>query len=118
MGDFLTEDQFNERKSQLGAVLPWREVPTGVIYRIEDVEAIQTEKGEAIVVNLMDKEGEKLKAFATSILKKDLEGFSSDFSYFIKSLGLKNSTKNRGQSYYQYELVKEPSNDEGYDTVY
>ena len=86
------------------------------IYYIKNVEKIPTSKGEATIVTLCDSFGEELKAFATSMLAKDLEGCTS--GYFIKSLGLKESMKNKGRSYYEYELVKEPDDDEGYDTVY
>ena len=102
----MTEEQFNERKSQHESIRPWREVPVEVIYYIENVEEILTSNGKnATVVTLCDSSGERLKAFATSILARDLEG--STTGYFIKSLGLKASTKNKGQSYYRYELVKE-----------
>ena len=106
MRAFMTEEQFNERKSQHESIRPWREVPVEVIYYIENVEEILTSNGKnATVVTLCDSSGERLKAFATSILARDLEG--STTGYFIKSLGLKASTKNKGQSYYRYELVKE-----------
>ena len=115
MVNFLTEEQFNERKSQQDTIIPWRDVPEEKIFYIEQVEKIQTSKGEATIVTLCDRSGDKMRAFATSILAKDLEGSG----YFIRSLGKKNSTKNKGQSYYHYELIKEPSDDDsGYDTVY
>ena len=98
---FLTEEQFNERKSRQEGIVPWREVPTH--YYIESVEEIQTSKGEATTIVLLDKEGERIKAFATSILARALDGYVS--GYYIKSLGLKES-KN-GKSYYNYELVQE-----------
>ena len=102
--NFMLEEEFNERKSQQDTIIPWRDVPTEKIFYIEQVEKIQTSKGEATIVTLCDSSGDKMRAFATSILAKDLEGNTS--GYFIKSLGKKNSTKNKGQTYYHYELIK------------
>ena len=115
MKSFISEVEFNKRKSQCDGIIPWREVPTEEIFYIEGVEKIDTENGKATTVTLVNVEGDCLKAFATSLLANDLEDFDSDYSYYIKSLGLKNGTKKVGRSYYHYELVK--ARDEGYDTV-
>jgi len=104
--NFLTEEQFNEYKTQHDTIVPWRDVPTNVIYHIENVEDIPTQKGRAMVVSLVDAEGVKLKAFATSILEKALAEFNWSGRYFIKSLGLKQSATSPGKSYYHFELVK------------
>ena len=60
--------------------------------------------GRAMVVSLVDRDGEQLKAFATSCLIKDQEG-TSDKCY-IKSIGKRQSPKNAGQSYYHYEIMR------------
>ena len=102
---FISEVEFNKRKSQGNGIIPWKEVPTEEIFYIENVEKIDTENGEATTVTLINIEGESIKAFATSLLANDLKGKTS--GYYIKSLGLKNSTKKVGRSYYHYELVKD-----------
>ena len=57
-----------------------------------------------MVVSLVGAEGKQLMAFATSILEKDLADFIWGGSYFIKSLGLKQSASDK--SYYYFEVVK------------
>jgi hypothetical protein len=104
--EFLTEEQFNERKSERQSIKAWRDVPTNMIHRIEAVEEITTQRGQAKVVSLENVKGEKYKAFTTSVLDRDLEDFNwSNTCWYIKSLGLKQSEKS-GNSYYAYELVK------------
>ena len=63
MSSFPTPDQFERNKVQLDQILKWPDVPTEVIYRIEKVEWIRTKVGDAMVVSLVNKNGEKHKAF-------------------------------------------------------
>ena len=107
MEGFISEDQFNRCKYQCDDIIPWREVPIGEIFYIKDVEKIDTENGEATIVTLVHKTGAYVKAFATSLLVNDLEDFNPEYSYYVKSLGLKNSSKKVGRSYYHYELAKD-----------
>ena len=102
--EFPTAEQFEQNKVQLSQILKWREVPTEVIYRIEKVEWINTKIGRAMVVCLVDQDGEQLKAFATSCLIKDLKDYSD--GCYIKSIGKQESIKNPGQSYYHYEIMR------------
>ena len=103
--EFPTKEQFEQNKVQLGKIfLKWREVPTGVIYYIEKIEFIATKVGEAIIVSLIDKDGEQLKAFATNCLSNDLVGYRG--GWFIKSNGKQESSINPNRSYYQYEIMK------------
>ena len=106
MNSFPTSKQFEQNKVQCGRILKWREVPTEVIYRIEKVEWIRTKVGETMVISLVSRDGEKLKAFATSCLTKDLKDLSDNDKCYIKSLGKRDSSKNPGQSYYHYELMR------------
>ena len=77
-----------------------------VIYQIENVEEIPSKNGNATIVTLSDKDGERRTAFAANCLIKDLKDFGWDETYYIQSLGLKNSNKNLGQKYYDYDLVR------------
>ena len=105
---FLTAEEFEQRKVQHDSIIAWRDVPQNVIYRVENVQDIPTQKGRAMVVSLVDVEGKQFKAFATNILEKALADFNwNSGTYFIKSLGLKQSTTCPGKSYYHFELVKE-----------
>ena len=103
--EFPTTEQFEQNKVQNENIfLKWREVPTGVIYYIEKIEFIATKEGEAIIVSLVDKNGEKLKAFATNCLSNDLVGYKG--GWFIKSNGKQKSSIISNRSYYQYEIMK------------
>ena len=104
MSSFSTLEQFERAKVQVDQILKWREVPTEVIYRIEKVEWIRTQVGKTMVISPANQDGERLKAFATSCLMKDLKD-SSDECY-IRPLGKRDSSKNPGQSYYHYELMR------------
>ena len=79
---------------------------TEVIYRIKSVEVMSTKIGSAMVVNLVDKNGMSLKVFSTSCLKYDLRDFSLDGEWFIRLLGKWSSSRNPGQSYYHYEIMR------------
>ena len=107
---FLSADQFEALKLlEQENIIKWREVPTGIIYKIENVEEVNTKKGNATVVDLMDHDGLRLRAWATSILRDDLKGRTG--ICYVKPLEKKESTKNPGQFYYDYELVEAEDSD-------
>ena len=108
---FISIDEFETFKAEHETILKWRDVPTGIIYKIENVEEIKTKKGDATVMDLIDCDGDRLRAWATSVLAKDLKGRNGKL--FIKPLEKKESTKNPGQFYYDYDLVERP-----YDELY
>ena len=113
---FLSVDQFEALKTEYENITKWRDVPTGIIYRIEAIEQIKTKKGPATVVNLVDCNGLRYRTWATGMLSRDLKNRTGKL--FIKPLKKKESTKNPGQFYYDYELVEQPdSDDEDYDMV-
>ena len=101
---FITPEEFEQRKMQ-DTIIPWKDVPLGKLYKIERREEITTSKGTATILTLVDVVGDSLKAFATSCLEKALAGRSH--SCYIKSLGMTDSIRNPGQSYYKFELVRE-----------
>ena len=104
--NFPTDEEFEQNKIQRDQIKSWRDVPLDVIYHIENVEEIPSKNGKATVVTLSDKdEKDRIKAFATSCLIKDLRDFGWSYTYFIKSLGLKDSNRNIGQKYYSYDLM-------------
>ena len=60
--NFPTAEQFEQNKIQTdNTILKWREVPTDIIYRIDDVEKINTQIGEAMVVALSNKDGNNMR---------------------------------------------------------
>lgn len=100
----MTREEFEERK-MTSDIIPWRDVPQLVLYRICDAHDITTVRGKATIVELIDAHDHKLKAFATSLLIKDLAGLNYDDGYYIESLGKKTSPSSN-QDYYAYEIVK------------
>ena len=106
--DFPTAEQFEQNKIQTDStILKWREVPTETIYRIDGVDKMNTRIGEAIVVALSNKDGDSMRVFATSVLKNDLQDFKPEYqTWYIRSIGKKESKRNPGQSFYHYELMK------------
>ena len=106
---FISLDQFDALKADNDNILKWRDVPTGVIYKIEFIEEIDTKKGEATILSLVDCDGDRFRAYATSILREDLK--DREGVVYIKPLGKKESTRNPGQSYYTYELVEQERDD-------
>ena len=105
---FLSADQFEALKLlEQENIIKWREVPTGIIYKIEKKEGKNTEKGKATVLTLSDCDGKQLRVWATSLLRDDLKKRKG--TCYIKPLEKKKeSTKNPGQFYYNYELVEMP----------
>ena len=104
MGDFMSEAEFSKGlKAQ--EVVPWRYVLQNVIYRIENVHKVQTTYGYGKVLSLVDREGGKMKAYATSRMVGDLKDFEWG-KFYIKLLGSRQSTKKPSQSYYLYGLLK------------
>ena len=73
--NFLTPEELEQHKVQHD-IKASGDVPTNVIYRIENVKGITTQKGHTMVVSLVDVEGKQIKAFATSILEQDLADFN------------------------------------------
>ena len=111
---FLSSDQFESLILSHESIMKWRDVPTGIIYKIESVEEVKTKKGDATVVNLIDCDGDRMRAWATSVLRDDLR--NKTVTCYIKPLGKKESTKNPGKFYYDYKLV-EVEDSEIYDVV-
>ena len=103
---FLSVEQFDALKAAQEKIMKWRDVPTGIIYKIEKKEYKNTEKGKATVLTLSDRDGKQLIVWATNILRDDLKKRKG--TCYIKPLEKKESTKNPGQFYYNYELVEMP----------
>ena len=59
-----------------------------------------------MVISLANEDGMRLKAFATSCLKNDLNDFVLGGEWFIRPLAKRTSSRNSGQSYYHYEIIK------------
>ena len=100
---FLSVEQFENLKQE--TIYKWRDVPTGIIFKIEDIVQIKTKKGDATVLCLSDHDGDQFKAWATSVIKEDLKNRKG--TCYIKSMGKTQSKTNPEKFYYQYELVED-----------
>ena len=56
---FLSADQFEATRSEREAIMKWRDVPTGVIFKIENGEEVKTKIGGATVIDLLDCDGDR-----------------------------------------------------------
>jgi hypothetical protein len=85
----------------------WGELPIDTWCQIEDTYLLITKNGEVIGLNLRSrKDNQEFKAFATSILKKELERMlanphSANKNRYIRSLGMRVEKK-----YYKFDLIE------------
>ena len=100
------ENHINNQSNNTKRILKWRELPTGVIYKIKEAEKFKTAYGLSTNVTLKSKDDKKIKSFTTSCLQQDLQDFSVDKDWYIRSTGLKKSINN--YDHYHYQLIKYP----------
>ena len=108
---FPTDQEFENNKiSNNGDVLKWRDVPMNTIFKIEDSEAIKTKFGKAIILTLIDRDDNTYRCWSTSVITDTLKSKKKDPSFkgktlYIKSTGLKQSTTNPDNKYYDFDLM-------------
>ena len=95
------EMQLQIQRDSLNAI-KWRELQTGQIYTIESVEFLNTQYGEACILNLSDNQ----RVFSPSSLTQRLKQESNKpFPRFVRPTGRAQSKKNPAQTYYSFDLV-------------
>ena len=108
---FPTDQEFDENKiSNNGDVLKWRDVPMNNVFKIEDSETIKTKFGKATILTLVGRYGTKYRCWSTSVISDTLKSKKKDPSFrgreiYIKSTGLKQSTTNPDNEYYDFDLM-------------
>ena len=100
---FISEDAFQEKvQDQNQEALKWKDLPTGVIYKILEVGEVDGKFGKSKILTLKDRDGETTRVWACPTLNKEkgsLEGA------YVRSMGFKLSKKSN-QQYLSYDLVR------------
>ena len=100
----LTSQQFNED------AIFWKDLPIGVIFRIDHVYPMEMKFGRQIVLTLVTHEDNVFRVFATPPIKKALKNFGKSLvTTYIKSLGIRRIATNSGnRKFYDFEIVENP----------
>ena len=104
--EFPTNEKFDENKISNEDILKWRDIPMNTIFRIDDISKINTKFGIGTILTLKDKTLNTYKCFTTKTIADKLDEFNlQDGSCYIRSLGLKESKTNTGNSYYNFDIM-------------
>jgi hypothetical protein len=96
---FPNDRQFDENKT-MGETMKWRDLPLG-IYRIDKMRDIETSAGEAMILDLANKEGKQFNGvWAPEKLKRQLGNFSE--TNYLRNNGLKKSKRNQ---YWDFDML-------------
>ena len=101
--DFINDNVFEEKvKDQNQETLKWKELPTGVIYKILEVVEVDGKFGRSKILTLKNREGEETRVWACSGLNREKEPLEGKF---VRSTGYRVSKKTK-QEYFSYDLVR------------
>ena len=107
---FLTLLQFEElteRSSFTAAerIIPFRELPTNVVFKIINVKHVKVKERNAVIIELQDQAEVSIKVWATSVIVKNLEEKRDEREnkvLYIISKGKRLSSNNR--IYYDFTI--------------
>ena len=100
--DFIDDSAFDEKvQEQNQEAIKWKDLPTGVIYKILEVLEVDGKYGKSKILTLRNREGETIRAWACPTLNKEKDALQGAF---VRSTGFKLSKKNK-QEYLSYDLV-------------
>ena len=101
--DFINDNAFEEKvKEQNREALKWKDLPTGVVYRILEVVEVDGKFGKSKILTLKNREGHTFRVWACTGLCKEKEALERAF---VRSTGFKVSKKKK-QEYFSYDLVR------------
>ena len=101
--DFISEDAFQEKvQEQNQEYLKWKDLPTGIIYKILEMMEVNGKFGKSKILTLKDRQGEIIRVWACPILNKEKDPL---VGAFVRSTGFKLSKKTK-QQYLSYDLVR------------
>ena len=107
MEEFLSEENFtkhvNEQNTPESLTGKWRDVITGLLYRIDRAKEVSTRYGPAMILDMQTREGEKVSVWAPDKLAKELRG--GVYPRYVRSLGLTPCKKDPTKQFYKYELL-------------
>ena len=114
---FLSNENFDymvATKHAAEEAIGWKLLPENTIYRVENMNQIQTKWGSRCILQLRDAMAQDVKVWAPSNVVRDLKsGFKlngKDCTAFIKSLGEKetNVVGENKKKFFDYETVYLP----------
>ena len=101
--DFIDDSAFEEKvQEQNQEAIKWKDLPTGVIYKILEVLEVDGKFGKSKILTLKDREGNTIRAWACPTLSKEKDALQGAF---VRSTGFKLSKKTK-QEYLSYDLVR------------
>ena len=101
--DFIDDSAFEEKvQEQNQEAIKWKDLPTGVIYKILEELEVDGKHGKSKILTLKDREGNTIRAWACSTLCKEKDALQGAF---VRSTGFKMSKKTKLQ-YFSYDLVR------------
>ena len=103
---FPDDNEAGEVNDVFANTIKWREVVQNVWLRVEYLIDVNTQYGPAVIVGLLKRDGETIKAWTTTIIGTALtekEKKKENKNVFIKSTG-KTLSKNKKNSYYNFQL--------------
>ena len=101
--DFINDNVFEEKvKDQNQEAMKWKELPTGVIFKILEVVEVDGKFDRSRILTLKNREGEKIRVWACSGLNREKEPLKGAY---LRSTGYKVSKKSK-QEYFSYDLVR------------
>ena len=105
---FISDEMFNAKimKVQQTDTIKWAELPINVVYKIEKVKTVDTKFGERKIADLTSRTGKSYNVWLTTLVSKELESRDNGSDYYIKSLGMRNSTLNTDRKYYDFQILE------------
>lgn len=107
---FISTENFNEvittRKEEEESTSQWRDLPTGVIFHIDQRKKLKLKEGIFLILELSDKEKNIYRTWAPKRLGDELLQDYSNADVYIRSNGLKTSKTDPSRSYYCYDIVE------------
>ena len=102
---FPDDDEAGDEE-EFANTIKWREVIENVWLRVEHLAYVNTQYGPAVIVELLKRDGGKMRAWTTKLIGEALtekEKRKEDKNLFIMSKGKKFS-KNEKNTYYNFQL--------------
>ena len=105
--DFLSDEVFTENiRKQNPPQSPagkWRDLSIVVLYKITRANQLTTRFGQAMILEMQTREGDKKSIWAPERLARELRG--SVYPRYVRSLGLTPCKQDTTKQFYKYDLM-------------
>ena len=102
MENFLSDEAFT-KQVQKQAAKKWRDLTTGVLYRIDKVKTVNTMYGAGTILEMTTREGDGVQVWAPERLVEELGWFEPP--RYVRPLGLTACKRDPTKSFHNNELV-------------